>query len=52
MGLSTCIIPDYYTINEEDYIKKVKKFCNSCFNVANKYLTKSGFEIEYIENIQ
>lgn len=51
MGLSSCIIPDYYTITEEDYINKgPKKFCNSCFNVANKYLTKSGFDIKYIEN--
>ena len=49
-GLTSCIIPDTHTINETDYINEgTKKFCNSCFNVGNNYLTKSGFEIRYIE---
>ncbi len=50
-GLSSCIIPDNHKINEKEYIKNgPKKFCNSCFNVGQNYLNKSGFEIKFIEN--
>ncbi len=52
-ALSSCIIPDSYVIDEKDYINNgPKKFCNSCFKVANNYLTKSGFEIKFIENVK
>ena len=49
-GLSSCIMPDSHSINETDYINEgPKKFCKSCFDVGNSYLTKSGFNIRYIE---
>ena len=51
-GLPSCIIPDNFIINENEYIKNgPKKFCNSCINVANKYLSKSGFELKTINNV-
>jgi hypothetical protein len=50
-GLSSCIMPDTHTIDEIDYINEgPKKFCKSCFNVGSNYLTKSGFELRFIEN--
>ena len=43
-------MPDSHSINETDYINEgPKKFCKSCFDVGNSYLTKSGFNIRYIE---
>ena len=50
-GLSACIIPDNFTINEIDYINDgPKKFCKSCFNVGNNFLVKAGFKVQYLES--
>ena len=51
-GLPSCIIPDNFVINENDYLQKgPKKFCNSCFDVAKKYLSKSSFTLKTINSV-
>lgn len=50
-SLPSCIMPSTDDINEEDYILNgAKKICDSCFDVANKYLKKAGFKTNLLSN--